>query len=182
MSTKRHKFIVYLNDLRTRSHCYWVRVWPTKGYPEIKQKSFPVLRYGGKRKALAAAIEYRDIMLKKTKQLFRLDESIHTHDPFHITQKNNSSGAIGVSFSATHHGAHTYYCWSGYGCKDYKQKRKSFSIHEHGYENAFIKACRARIEIQGLLTVINVNDMPVSKKYLLSRLKDCRELIEFNET
>ena len=106
------------------------------------EKFFSDNGFGGKRKALKAAQEFRDALEKKLRK-YTVKELAQK------PSKRNKSGVVGVRL---HHqkdtrGDYIYYYWywvaqwtDGHG----RRKTKSFSCHTYGDEEAYRLACEAR--------------------------------------
>lgn len=98
--------------------------------------------YGGKRKSLNAAKEYRDATEAATRK-FTISEMANT------PSRRNSSGIVGVRLQCetkTYNGnPRQYWSWiaqwiDGHG----NRKTRSFSVHQYGDELAYEKAVEAR--------------------------------------
>ncbi len=106
------------------------------------EKFFSDVAHGGKRSALQWAKQYRD-ELEEVTEKYSVEELAET------PSTRNLSGVVGVRL---HHqkdrrGEFEYYYWywvaqwtDGHG----KRKTKSFSVHQHGDDEAYRMACEAR--------------------------------------
>lgn len=125
-----------------RTHGWWIRLQYAN-----QQKMFSDRKWGGKRKALLAAIRYRNEMRKQF--------PVPAPRGSHATDKRNNTGTVGVSYQR-------YRKWSTYGdrvngpywieeyrvtyVKHGRQRIRSFSIKKHGKRNAWRLALKARQE------------------------------------
>ena len=119
------------------THCYTVRV----GYniPEATHKTFADGVYGGKRKALKAAIVHRDKELKRLKvtlcKRYKYDKNSQRHWGVGVNE-NWDRDKNGYDYL---HIVGTY--WDG---RKKKQVHKSFSVNKYGYELAWKLAAQWR--------------------------------------
>lgn len=108
-------------------------------------KLFSDSKYGGKEKALEAAIKFRDKALKDR------HESLHSHGAgarliLSSLPKNNTSGILGVSrsISTEKNGARFPYWQTAFRGPNKKTKVKSFRVNKYGELGALILAVEAR--------------------------------------
>jgi len=118
------------------AHCYTVRV----GYkiPEATHKTFSDSVYGGQRKALKAAIAYRDKEVKRLK--------ITLGKRYNYDQNNQRHWGVGVNEQWGRKGEWDYLYitatyWDG---QRKKQLHKTFSVNKYGYELAWKLAAQWR--------------------------------------
>ena len=106
------------------------------------EEFFSDTRYEGKRRALAAAKQRRD-------ELERVWPHYSVAELAKHPSTRNKSGVVGVRLlqQKDTRGEFEYYYWywvaqwiDGHG----RRRTKSFSIHRHGDEEAFNRACEAR--------------------------------------
>lgn len=117
------------------TNCAWVRI----NYDGHSfQQSFPFKRYGGKGKAIAAAKQARDKMGKK---MYGEHWPFAKYSPRKVSPLN-SSGVIGVSFSAKDNS--WVATWQeGHG-PSRKQRNAYFSINKYGEAKAKKLAVKTR--------------------------------------
>ena len=128
------KYISRIDSKRT--HCYIVRV----GYqiPEATHKTFSDGMYGGKRKALKAAITYRNEELKRLKPTLAKRYSYDQNDQRHW--------GVGVNEAWTEKKGWQYLSITATYWDDPKKKQlhKSFSVNKYGYDLAWKLAAQWR--------------------------------------
>ena len=106
------------------------------------EKFFGDQRYGGKRKSLAAAKQFRDGIEEST-------ERYSVKDLSEVPSSRNKSGVVGVRLHKQKdtRGDFEYHYWywvAQWTNASGKRKTKAFSIHQHGDEKAYKLACQAR--------------------------------------
>ncbi|MEX2470470.1 MAG: AP2/ERF family transcription factor [Pseudohongiellaceae bacterium] len=117
------------------TNCAWVRIrYDNKSF----QQSFPFKKYGGKLKAIAAAKKKRDIEGKK---IYGKHWPYAKYSPRKISPLN-SSGEIGVSYSAKDHS--WVATWQEGRGKRRRQRNAYFSINKYGEGKARRLAVRTR--------------------------------------
>jgi AP2 domain len=120
--------------LAARNAGYWRVAFSRQGVRH--QKTFYFLKYGGRQAALAAATSWRDQHLESTPALTVLQFA-------QLARANNTSGAPGVSFERPARQAQGI--WQArLTLGDGTRWRKSFSVRQYGYEEAFNRAVEAR--------------------------------------
>jgi hypothetical protein len=117
------------------TNCAWVRI---KYDGKAFQESFPFKKYGGKNKAIAAAKKKRD---EQGKKIYGDNWPYAKYSPRKISPLN-SSGEIGVSYSAKDHS--WVATWQEGTGKKRRQKNAYFSINKYGDEKAKRLAVRKR--------------------------------------
>ena len=120
---------------------YWAVMFRRRGKPYYK--SFYDAWRGGSKKALAAAIAWRDEQLAKAKALSKRE--------FHqIERSSNSSGAVGVLFLRTR--LQPQGMWQArVKLPDGKQPTRSFAVQKFGYKEAYRRAVAARQQLLELV-------------------------------
>jgi len=119
------------------TNCAWVRIrYDNKSF----QQSFPFKKYGGKQKAIAAAKKKRDIEGRK---IYGKHWPYVKYSPRKISPLN-SSGEIGVSYSAKDHS--WVATWQEGRGKRRRQRNAYFSINKYGDNKAKRMAIRTRRE------------------------------------
>ena len=121
-----------------------------------KTKQFNFDKHGGEKEALKKAIKYRDGLLKKHNLLDRLN---YNKSPDFL-KSNNNNPCIGKYFNVRHQSNGLVGYWIARYQIDHKQGKKAFSVNVHGYEGAFLKACKIRYEWCGKIRVINKELLP----------------------
>lgn len=137
----------------------WSVNFRRRGQPHFK--SFYDLQSGGSRRALAAAIAWRDSQLAKTKVLSKRE--------FHeLVRTNNQSGVPGVQFiqpKTQPHGS-----WQArLKLPGGKEMTRTFSVLKHGYEGAFEQAVEARNELLELVEDKPYLQHPTAKRFASER-------------
>lgn len=124
-------------------------------------KSFYDLQSGGSRKALAAAIQWRDSLLAKTQVLSKRE--------FHqLIRTNNQSGVPGVQFIQPKNQPQG--SWQArLKLPDGKEMTRTFSVRKHGYEGAFEQAVEARNDLLGLVEDKPYLQHPIAKQFASER-------------
>lgn len=126
-----------------RSHTHsWLVTVQRRG--RIYNRHFTDSLYGGKRKALEAAKEYRDNLLTSIRPLTRLERC-------RIKKKNNRSGISGVTRIDIKENSRgklyrRRYWVAQWPIGENKASMKKFSIKVHGERGAFRRAVRVREE------------------------------------
>lgn len=148
---------------------YWVRIW-LDGKPKHK-KMFSDNKHGGKLKAEKKAIQWRN---KKLHELNLSKFLTIKNSVSHSTQKNNTSGVLGVHLGTNHKKNTEYYSWvaSWWDYKQNKQAHKSYAVLTYGDRGAFLWACYYRFKMSGELKIINRADLPYRLPKDLTKLKE----------
>ncbi len=119
------------------THGWWIRIY--KRSKVVSHKLFTHNLYGGIRKSLVFAKQWRDKEVKRLKIVPGNNARWREHN------KRNTSGVIGVhlGYKDTEYG--TYYKWMADFTNDEGDWRHiSFSINKYGWEDSFWKAVRMR--------------------------------------
>jgi hypothetical protein len=138
--------ITRVDHERSRTHAWRVTI-QRQGKVHVGHFSDGV--FGGKRKALAAAKEYRDGLLAKFPPLTRKEYCS-------ILRRNNRSGLAGVSYHAevieTERGPVERRFWiARLPLEPWRTKLVKFSVAKYGAEEAFRRAVKARLDaLEGL--------------------------------
>ena len=120
---------------------------------KLHAKSFPDLKYGGTKKALAAAIAWRDRRMADVRPLGLRDFNA-------MRRSNNTSGVVGVHFLRNPRQPLGY--WQArVKLPDRRKGHRSFSVRRFGERQAFRLAVAAREEL-----LMRVENRP----YLYSRI------------
>jgi hypothetical protein len=137
----------------------WSVNFRRRGQPHFK--SFYDLQSGGSRKALAAAIQWRDSQLAKTQALSKRE--------FHqLVRTNNQSGVPGVQFIQPK--SRPQGSWQArMKLPDGKEMTRTFSVLKHGYEGAFEQAVEARNDLLGLVEDKPYLQHPIAKQFASER-------------
>lgn len=124
---------------------------------KLYSKKFYDQKHGGAKRALAAAITWRDRNLARTK--------VFTYREFcQQKRSNNTSGVPGVHFLKTARQPHGI--WQArIKLANGTKKHKSFSVRKFGHREAFRRAVAARTELLQL-----VDDRPYLKHSTAKRL------------
>jgi hypothetical protein len=117
------------------TQCAWVRI---KYDDQSFQQSFPYKKYGGKRKAIAAAKAMRD---QQGKKIYGRNWPYAKFSPRRISPLN-SSGEIGVSFSAKDKA--WVATWQAGKAGQRSQRNAYFSINKFGDDQARRLAIKTR--------------------------------------
>jgi len=169
MQKNSTKYIVRFSTVINKS---WQFRFPSAndGWKKPFNKNFTDNFYGSKTKALKAAIQFRDNYLKKIGKLHLTNKFTNSKRFRHTL---NVSGVLGVQLATKEVNSHIYESWTAYGMINNVGRRKSFSINKYGYVDAFIKACNARYEICGTLSVFcNIKDLPASPGVPYNKVKN----------
>lgn len=120
-------------------------------------KSFYDLQLGGSRKALAAAIQWRDSQLTKTQALSKRE--------FHqLVRTNNQSGVSGVQFIQPK--TQPLGSWQArLKLPDGKEMTRTFAVQRYGYDAAFRLAVKARRELLEIIEDKPYLLHPTAKRY-----------------
>ncbi len=111
---------------------------------EKTEKFFSDKKFGGRRAALRAAKEFRDELEEKYSK-YTVEELAES------PSKRNKSGVVGVRLhqQVDQRGDYEYHYWywvaqwtDGRG----RRRTRSFSVHQHGDDEAFRLACQARAD------------------------------------
>lgn len=89
----KNKKMRYISRVETNGRFWWVRFMSSTNPKPIAAKTFPDLRYGGKRKALAAAQEWRDSLAEK---LDKIEMPYKSRGKYRAKARSNT-GVVGVS-------------------------------------------------------------------------------------
>lgn len=125
-------------------------------------KSFYDLKMGGSKKALDAAIGWRDDRLAKTRALGKRE--------FHqLVRTNNQSGVPGVQFIQPRRQQQG--SWQArLKLPDGKELTRTFSVKRYGYEGAFKRAVKARQELLKTIEDKPYLVHPTAKRYEARRV------------
>ncbi|HED33066.1 MAG TPA: hypothetical protein ENJ08_02460 [Gammaproteobacteria bacterium] len=121
-----------------------------------KSHFFSQSKYGSSRKALNAAIEYRDKRLKEGNGLRLLKAHSNKGKPYRSTI-TNTSGVIGITLYISDTGYSSYNATFTLGNK---RQQTSFSISKYGECEAFKMACKVRYKQMGKITVVYSDAIP----------------------
>lgn len=110
-------------------------------------------KYGGKQKALKAALICRQMTLKTLGVLSRLD---FDKSPDLYAHNSKTNPIIGVYQTQTS----TSSFWTTRYSLDGVEFKRHFSIAKYGNETAFLLACKTRFNYVGRLYIINRNALP----------------------
>ena len=133
---------IYRIDYPPRRDHAWIVQWRHRGQITISRR-FSDGRYGGKRQALAAAIQFRDIALPKREALR------YEHWRRGRKRSHNTSGIIGVGRyeSLSYNKRYVSVYWlASWNDLTGKRHQRRFSVKLHGEHRAKALACRAREE------------------------------------
>lgn len=151
MPTPRpHRFIRRIDNERTRTHSWHVAI---RSRNQAVTRHFSDSVHGGKRKALQAAIAFRDEMLA---QLRDADYSKWLRRK----RGNNTSGIVGVAryvnVSQTQEHPQEYPYWQAFWRdRDGKRHTRTFSVLKYGERGARQMAIKARqTAVQELLDLV----------------------------
>jgi len=124
-------------------------------------KSFYDLQSGGSRKALAAAIQWRDSQLAKTQALSKRE--------FHqLIRVSNQSGVPGVQFIQPK--TQPLGSWQArLKLPDGKEMTRTFAIKRYGYDTAFRLAVKARRELLEIIEDKPYLQHPIAKQFASER-------------
>lgn len=138
----------------------WSVNFRRRGKPHYK--SFYDLQMGGSKKALAAAIFWRDSQLTKTQSLSKRE--------FHqLVRSNNQSGVPGVQFIQPKNqpqGSWQARLKLPHG----KEMTRTFAVGRYGFDVAFRLAVEARKELLGLIEDRPFLIHPTAKRYETRRV------------
>jgi len=143
-----HKYIVRFDY--DRAHCWQFRYATNNDWSKPVNKSFSDSKYGSRKKAFIAAIEYRNKHLKRIGKLSRLHKVGHAKRHRHAL---NTSGVIGVSRYINYKQSDSYLGWQAYGMYEGKTWRRSFSADKYSDKGAFRAACKERYDRHGRLSI-----------------------------
>ena len=119
------------------TNCAWVRIkYDEKSF----QESFPFKKYGGKDKAIAAAMKKRD---DEGKKIYGENWPFTKFSPRKVSPLN-SSGEIGVSYSESDHA--WVATWQENADGKRRQRNAYFSINKYGDKKAKAMAIKRRRE------------------------------------
>ena len=142
-----------------RNAWYWAVHFKRRG--KLYFKRFYDLTLGGTKKALAAAIDWRDRSLVQAKVL--------TYREFHEqTRSNNTSGVPGVHFLRTVRQPQGV--WQAkIKLPDGRKPTKAFSVQKFGRREAFKRAVAARNEMLRMLQDRPYIKHPTAKRFVAKR-------------
>lgn len=125
-------------------------------------KSFYDLQSGGSRKALAAAIQWRDSQLAKTQTLSKRE--------FHqLVRTNNQSGVPGVQFIQPK--TQPLGSWQArLKLSDGKELTRTFAVGKYGFDDAYRLAVEARRELLETIEDKPYLLHPTAKRYEAKRV------------
>ncbi|VAW66434.1 hypothetical protein MNBD_GAMMA11-3458 [hydrothermal vent metagenome] len=121
-----------------------------------KSHFFSQSKYGSAKKALDAAVKYRDSRLKKGNGLRLLRAHSNKGKPYKSTI-TNTSGVIGVTLYISDTGYSSYNATFTLGNK---RQQTSFSISKYGECEAFKRACKVRYKQMGKITIVYDDAIP----------------------
>lgn len=119
-------------------------------------KRFNIEYYGGLKKSLQKAIDYRNEILRRYGLLDRLK---YEKSPDYY-KANKKLACIGVYFSITQQTNGLFTNWTARYSENNAERKKHFSINKYGYEQAFLKACKIRYQHCGPIRVLNKELLP----------------------
>lgn len=134
---KRELYITRLDH--TKAHGWWVRVYK-EGRLVARSKLFSDKVYGGKQLAKNAAIEHRDRLMA---------EHGITPTRYRTVDQRSKSGMVGVMLSKRKSDGGLSVAWVASWVEGGKQRKASFSIREHGYQEAHRLAVEQRCRKTG---------------------------------
>lgn len=136
----RHHHVYRIDRDASRTHCWRVQI-QCSGH--IVLHSFSDGLYGGKRKALQAALVWRDAMLDQV-QHERAQRWLYMCT---VLRKNNSSGIVGVGRYISRESGEERASWHGYWQgDDGKRHSRKFAVDKYGEKHAKALAIAARTE------------------------------------
>lgn len=126
-------------------------------------KSFYDLQLGGAKRALAAAIEWRDRQLARTQALSKRE--------FHqLVRTNNQSGMPGVQFIQPKN--QPLGSWQArLKLPDGKEKTRTFAVGKYGFDEAFRMAAEARKELLDRIEDGPFLQHPTARRFENKRVK-----------
>jgi hypothetical protein len=149
MNTKvKHRYVVRVDNEKSRTHAWKVTI---KRKNKYLHKYFSDNIYGGKKKALDAAISYRNELIK---EVSGTDYEIWKREH---KRPVNTSGIVGVArYICTRKSGNKYPYWQAFWLNaDGKRISRTFSAFLHGEEGAKQLACEARrkgvVEVERVL-------------------------------
>lgn len=110
-------------------------------------KLFSDALYGGKAGALVAAKAWRDCILRAGGALVGVST---TGASFHHRTRNNQTGVVGVIAMVERRGTPRVAGWRATWQQNGQTKRVTYSVVQHGYEEAYRLAVAHRCRILGL--------------------------------
>jgi hypothetical protein len=140
---------------KAKNAWYWRVSFKRRG--EDYSRTFYDLKHGGSKKALAAAIAWRDRTLKRS--------GVLTLREFHAHRRsNNTSGVAGVHFVKS--AAQPRGIWQAkIKLPDGKKVTKGFSVRRFGERQAFKRAVAARTDMLELIGARLYLKHPTAKKF-----------------
>lgn len=131
------------------------------GANKRQYKVFYRINYANLRNTETAALEWRDIFLRNTRQLFRLYSNARIGQP-HTNSliKKRTTPIIGVTYSVHRKQYGDYYSWVAISNLALPPKRRTFNINTYGYIEAFFLACEFRYVNSGTLIIKDTKLLP----------------------
>ena len=175
---KNPKYIIPFNYERSRGWQVRIPIDFKKNPQDLHLKFFANKRNGGSKQAKNLAIEYRNQYLEQTKQNYLLLDGARSNTRIRPKDSKNSSGITGVRLAYSNKESadgyiYSYAAWEGYGKKDGKIWRKSFSVIKFGEKEAFKLACQARYREHGILYIVGkISDLPCRPSVPYEKVKN----------
>jgi len=119
-------------------------------------KNFNFRQYGGIKKALQAALTYRDAVLRKEGLSYWLD---YDRAPNRYSRTSEKKPCIGVHLQRGNYGTTFNWCSDVYDGKR-NRTRTCFAINVYGNQGAFLKACKVRFLHSGPLIISDLSALP----------------------
>jgi hypothetical protein len=133
---RRNAGVSRIDQPEKRTHGFFVRLC-RKG--KIHNAFFTDLKYGGKRKALAAARRHYRKLLRKHGEISRRDWA-------QIPRHKTGSGIVGVMRASKGRGRKARWYWMAmWSPRRGVQERRTFSMHKYGARKARALAIKARM-------------------------------------
>lgn len=159
------------------THCWYVRIKTTEG---LLPASFSDRKYGDKRKALAAAKQWRDDHVPSHSER----PALNSWGPLpSLTHARNKTGMARVAIIQKYNsdGEITSIIWEARWREPHPErekgslrsiiKTKSFAVKRYGYRAAYLWACKTRAEKLGKKANLKKLTPPPPPKYMLLWLK-----------
>lgn len=150
----------------SKSKGYQARVPKFKGKEivpysiDVFSKFFRKSLYKNWEDCLKDAVAFRDQYLKEHDAMHLLNKHNGSKEFPFVKSRNNTSGVIGITITASHKPSGTYYGYAAYWNVKSEQYRKTFSWNHYGIESAFHKACKVRFDHAGTLIVTKPDLIP----------------------
>ncbi len=145
---------------KAKNAWYWRVTFRRRG--KRYSRTFHDLKHGGSKKALAAAIAWRDRQLKRTGVLSFREFCAHR-------RSNNTSGVAGVHFLRS--AAQPHGIWQAkIKLPDGRKMTKSFAVRRFGERQAFRLAVAARAKMLDLVAERPYLHHPTAKKFAAKRM------------